>query len=222
MARLIERPWSEVQETVRLLVNHPDFDDELGLLIRKPGGADTALSALRDRFFPPKIEIPVMGGTPYRGGTPSNGNIILVPDLAAVDFTALVKRELRLTYLDPDYERWDFYRGLDGKKIPGRGKRFEPLLWTPGRQVSSEEVRSYFCERGMIGHVGAFTEWRRTCGLQGWHASIPDDNGCWRSPDGSLYAPYSDFDGGHRRLDQDRLADDWDDYFSFVGFRELP
>jgi|GEM_PF-3153574 len=52
MVRLVERPYTEVSETLRLLVNHPKFSDALGDLIRKPQGADRALEALLREFFP--------------------------------------------------------------------------------------------------------------------------------------------------------------------------
>jgi hypothetical protein len=156
-------------------------------------------------------------------------DIVVVPDLAAAYLTALVQRgvklddqELSLTRLDPDYAKWDYHVGLDGKPISGRGKRFASKIWTPRRDVSSVELRQCFQEDGgFYGHTAAFTAWRRICGLVGYHASIPKDNGCWRNPNGYLYVPCSRFDGGHRCLGQYRLDREWNAHWSFVGFREL-
>jgi hypothetical protein len=166
-----------------------------------------------------------VGGHPFRGTSITDRNIIVVPDLAAVDLTALAKSELNLTYLDPDYEQWNYYRGNDGKEISGRGKRFEVLIWKPelasGAYINSEPVRKHFRDLGFYGHAGAFTQWRRTCGLEGYHVSIPEDNGCWRDSDGRLYAPYSYFDDGRRELGHDWVGRKWNGYWSFVAFREL-
>ena len=146
---------------------------------------------------------------------------IFVPDVEATELTAIAKQELDLTYINSDYELWDYYQGNDGKPISGRGKVFEVMMWKPGREVSTEEVRRHFEAEGFTGHAGAFTQWRRVCGLQGFHASIPDDNGCWRRSDGALCAPYSYFSDGYRKLDHRWVNGRWDLSWSFVAFREL-
>lgn len=153
-------------------------------------------------------------------------NIVVVPDLSAVELTALTKRDLNLTYLDTDYAKWDYYRDLDGNPIHGRCLKFEALVWKPELDpnsiISSEQARAYLRERGFYGHVGAFTQWRgQNPDLMGYHASIPEDAACWRRADGHLCAPYSYFDGGYRELGQDWVGSDWDDDWSFVGFREV-
>ncbi len=153
-------------------------------------------------------------------------NIVLVPDLAAVDLTALVKKDLNLTYLDADYARWNYYRDNDGKVIEGRGKKFEAMIYKPelgpNDVAASEAVRAYFRGRGFSGHAGAFTQWRRqNPGLMGYHASVLEDNACWRDSDGRLYVPYSFFDGDDRKLDRDWVGRDWDAGWSFVAFREV-
>jgi hypothetical protein len=153
-------------------------------------------------------------------------NIVVVPDMGAVELTAATNRDLRLTYLDRDYAAWDFHTGLDGQPIAGRGLKFEAIIFTKkdikpsDDDVSSEEVRAYFRERGYFGHTGAFTQWRRqNPTLMGYHASIPEDNGCWRGSDGRLCVPYSYFGEGCRELYRYWFADDWDDRGSFVAFR---
>jgi hypothetical protein len=118
---------------------------------------------------------------------------VVVPDLAAVDLTALVENELDLTYLDSDYRWWDYYRGNDGAAINGRGRKYEVLIWKPELKpdeiISSEAVRNHFKELRAFGHTGAFTQWRRVCGFNGYHASIPEDDGCFRLEDGDLSVP---------------------------------
>jgi len=153
-------------------------------------------------------------------------NIVLVPDLAAVDLTALAKKDLNPTYLDPDYARCDYYRGVDGQVIKGRGLKFEAMIYKPelgpNDVIGSEAIRAYFRERGFTGHAGAFTQWcRQNPGLTGYHASILEDNACWRSSRGDLCVPSSFFGGGHRKLDQDWTDRAWNDYWSFVAFREV-
>ncbi|MFA6429539.1 MAG: hypothetical protein WCV84_03520 [Patescibacteria group bacterium] len=203
-ARLIEGSLGEGLETLVQLARHGRFTKALGDAIRATRGVDRALDALHREFFPQ-----------------SGSNILLVPDLSAVALTAFAEKRLRLTRLDRGYKDWDYYRGQDGTEILGRGRWFEPLIWTPGRSVGSEEVRGYFRDKGFHGDAGAFTAWRLTCGLNGWHASVPDDNGCWRHPGGYLCAPYSSFDGGDRGLYQGRVGGLWHVLFSFVGFREV-
>lgn len=163
-----------------------------------------------------------VGGHPFRGtpiGNPQK--VIEVPDIDAVDLAELTKSRCNLTFLDGDYERWDFYRGVDGNSISGRGKRFEFMTWEPKRQVSSKEVREYFQAKGFSGHTGAFTAWVKERKPQGYHASIPDDNGCWRHSDGPLCVPGSCFDGGHRELRHGWLDVGWRSFWVFVAFREL-
>lgn len=163
------------------------------------------------------------GGQPFRGTLMTDArNVIEVPDLDAVDLTALTESHCNLTFLDGDYERWDFYRGVDGNSISGRGKRFEFMTWEPKRRVSSKEVREYFQAKGFSGHTGAFTAWVKERKPQGYHASIPDDNGCWRHSDGRLFVPCSCFDGGHRELRHGWLDVGWRGFWVFVAFRELP
>lgn len=163
------------------------------------------------------------GGHPFRG-TPIGDarDVIEVPDIDAVDLTALTKSHCDLTYLDGDYAKWDLHRGVDGTPISGRGKRFELLTWRPKRDVNSDQVRAYFKERGFSGHTGAFTAWVKERKPEGYHASIPDDNGCWRGSGGCLYVPCSYFDGGNRRLDRSCPDSDWDSHWVFVAFRESP
>ncbi len=172
---------------------------------------------------PQPVEAVQIGGHPFRGTPMTDArNIIEVPDLDATDLTALTEKHCDLTFLDSDYRRWDFWKGcLDGKPINGRGKRFEFMTWEPKREVSSKEVREYFQTRGFSGNAGAFTAWVKERKPQGYYASIPDDNGCWRRSGGDLYAPSSYFGGDRRGLDRAWVGYPWDGDWSFVAFREL-
>ncbi|MDD2785268.1 MAG: hypothetical protein PHS79_00060 [Patescibacteria group bacterium] len=152
-------------------------------------------------------------------------NIVVVPDLAAVDLTALAKREFNLSGLDNDHDRWDYYTDLKGQPIRGRGLKFKVMIYRPEigseESVSSEAVRVYLRECKFYGHTGAFTQWCRTCGLIGRYASIPEDDACYRDASGYLRIPYFYFGGGSRLIDQCWLDGYWDDRWSFVGFREV-
>ncbi|GEM_PF-3258367 len=154
-------------------------------------------------------------------------SLIVVPDLNAVDLTALVKRDRALTYLDSDVAAWDYYRGDKGQSIPGRGWQFEALVWEPqlgsSEIIPPETVRAYFRKHGYFGHTGAFIQWRHVVDLEGYHASIPDDYACWCRSTSVLYAPYSYYDEDEdiRELAKYPLAYEWDDRWSFVGFRQL-
>lgn len=153
-------------------------------------------------------------------------NIVVVPDMPAVELIALAKKDLSLTYLDSDYATWDFHISFDGKPVEGRGKRFEVMVWKPelGRDdsISAEAVREHFRKFGFHGHAAAFTQWRRqNADVMGYHATLPKDCACWRSPGGGLYVPTSGFDAVNRWLRNVWLGDGWGDDWSFVAFREL-
>ena len=153
----------------------------------------------------------------------SKYDLVIVPDMDAVKRTALVKKELRIGILDPGYQKWNYFIDQDNNPIPGRGRKFIYDVWRPRCYISSNKVRRYFREHGgFYGHVAAFIEWRRTWELEGYHATIPDDDACWHSPDDGLGVPCSYFDDTQRRLDLWWLDHEWADDVFFVAFRELP
>jgi len=140
-------------------------------------------------------------------------------------------KELSLTCLDRDYARWNYYRGIDGQHIKGRGLKYEFMIYSPKMRnyesIGFEAVRAYSLERGFVGHTGAFTQWlRQNPGLIGLHASIPEDRDCWRDSENAQYVPKSGFGSVYRSLGLHRLGVDWvsDCWFSwsFVAFREIP
>ncbi len=72
MARLIDDPYSQVEDTIRRLVQDSRFTSELGKEIRKQGGAERAILAMQREFFPLNMsEAPDQSGHPYRGGFPA-------------------------------------------------------------------------------------------------------------------------------------------------------
>ena len=160
--------------------------------------------------------------------------IITVPDLDAVELTALTKAEAKLTRVDEEYAAWDFWKGcLDDALICGRGKRFEVLTWQPpvDSTIGTEVARSYFKKYGFSGNAGVFTALVGQFKPQaGFFTSVPEDNGCWRSSKQSLYIPVYYAAAGCRGLCRDRLKigdsqgrpTGWDRRWTLVGFREVP
>ena len=158
--------------------------------------------------------------------TPASPNIVVVPDMAALDLTALVEKELNLTYLESLYRKWDYHVGNDGTEIVGRGRRYEALIWKPelryGEGISSIAVRRHFKKEKAYGHPGAYMQWRRTCGLSGYHASIFDDRACYETPTGVLFISFSCFLEGFSAIRLQFIGTEWSRDFSFVAFREIP
>lgn len=79
MTRLIDDIYSRVSETIRLLTSHRDFTAELGEEIRKVGGVDRALKALKAEFSPivPIESVPPAPITPKRWR--DMGDYIILP-----------------------------------------------------------------------------------------------------------------------------------------------
>ena len=142
-------------------------------------------------------------------------NIVVVPNLSAAGLVARAKQDLALTYLDDDFAKWNFVNGEEGK-------RYERLIWTPGRVVQSADIRTYFRERGFNGNTAAFVAWAASKNPEGYFVSIPDeDDRLWPDPEsGRLYAPRFIRIATHRKL---RLFDvgGWHGPWSFVAFREV-
>lgn len=84
-------------------------------------------------------------------------------------------------------------RSLDAEDFEVRLFTFPENLDNP---KDFSERRAAMHKAGYIGHVGAFLQWRRICGLEGWHSTIPENNACWDpgpSPglDSSLSIPFT-------------------------------
>src|SRR3989338_8496122 len=74
---------------------------------------------------------------------------VVVPNISATTLIARARRDLALTYLDEDLAKWDFVNSEGGR-------RYKPLVWTPGCTVQSADIRAYFRERGFNGNSAAF------------------------------------------------------------------
>ena len=138
---------------------------------------------------------------------------VTVPDLPASALVAVVNEVVGLTYLNPDYAKYAFLQGE-------RGKTYEVLTWKPGRGVSSDAVREHFNALGFHGNTAAFLEWNRKDHGDGWFASIPEDDRCFRGADRSLFAPLFLRGGACRGLRLGGLDGGWSGAGVFVAFRE--
>lgn len=154
---------------------------------------------------------------------------VYVPSLTADSLMEFMVSALALTWLDPDYQGWDFYSDVNGCAVAGLGKGFNVLI-VSGRDikphdeesVSLEYARAYLRDRGYSGHVGGFISWRCINPLLcGSYLSIPEDDACWHHPDGRLFAPSSYFDKNQRVVDHRRLLSNLELGESVVGFRAI-
>lgn len=166
-----------------------------------------------------------------RSGEPSfqnDANIVIVPDVAAVDLTASVQRYC-CSEPNADFAGWDYYRGLDGQHIPGRGLRFESLvvpmkMIAPSLEcVTYDEARAYFCDRGYLfdGNAGAFTQWlRQQPQPKGEYVAILPDNACWFDLEsGRLCTALSFSQLIGKSLQLLSIQESWFASSTFVGFR---
>lgn len=144
-------------------------------------------------------------------------NIVTVPDMSAADLVALAKQNLALTHLDEDLPRWDFIQDE-------RGKRYEVLIWSPGRDVVATDTRAYFSERKFNGNTAAFIAWVVARNPEGYWASTPDEAArLWRDPRSRrLCALRFIRDGADSWLNIDFVGNGWGSHWSLVAFREIP
>jgi hypothetical protein len=150
-------------------------------------------------------------------------HIITVPDLAAVELTALMLQERGFTDCHPDLLCWDYYRGLDGSEIAGRGRTYEASIWIPRlkieEDISSEKERGHFQNMNAFGHVGAFIQCLRVIPFMGFFATIPPDNECWCGLPNCLSAVVADIGPGSRSLNRRFVSIPWNHLWAFIGFR---
>lgn len=153
-------------------------------------------------------------GSPYRGGVPSGDALerITVPNLSAAELVAQAQSKRNLTYLNPDLAKWGFV-------TDEAGKTYEVMVWAPGRNVSTDDVRKHFPE-GFHGNTAAFIAWVTAKNPEGYHASIPEDDRLFLRGD-NLCAPH--FNRGDRSRDLRLFCVDvdWSDGCRFVAFREV-
>ena len=154
--------------------------------------------------------------TPYRGGIPSgeSRDFITVPDLPAPELIELVKKKHNLTGLDPDYAKYDFL-------YYERGMTFEVKMWKPDREVvPAAEVREHFTD-GFVGNTAAFLALVAKNDLEGYHASIPEDDRLFR-PGDYPRAPHFVRDVSYRELRLSGVAPGrWHCYMCFWAFRKV-
>lgn len=164
-------------------------------------------------------------------------DVICVPDLSAKDLLKMVVDERAVTFLLDAYKKWNYYRDQYGGIVPGRRKRFEVMVWRPEleserKKITSREAEKYFKLRGFYGHVGAFIEWRRVCGLLGQYATIPPADECYFSQYARRIRKVPSFNfqaidpGPSDMIDTRRLSLEpfdcvWTSGVGFVGFRSL-
>lgn len=155
-------------------------------------------------------------------------NIVVVPDMSAVDLTALIEKDLKITHLGSDYKQWDYFHDADGLEIFGRGRKYEVLVWTPewkaNHFISSAIVRGKFKEFGdFYGHAGAFVCYSRVTECRHSLVTILDEKCCCRIANGDLCVPHYSgfFERGGGELSLEPLGTGWGGGWCFVGFREL-
>lgn len=153
-----------------------------------------------------------------RQAWPQRG-IVVVPDMCAVEITALARQRRQFADVDPDYQEWDYFVGPGGQPISGRGGRFEVFMWDPVPEVSSEEVRAHFKAKKAYGNVAAFTAWIAQNSLAGCYASIPEEGIYSRN---GYCVPVSARTEKQSRLTRRWLGGGWrKGGCIFVAFREL-
>jgi hypothetical protein len=111
--------------------------------------------------------------------------------------------------LDQRYLRKDLFRDE-------RGKVFKPVIWEPGRKVTTEEVREHFREVNAVGNTIAFITWVMRNIPQGHYSTVLDEP----------QLPYDDVPSFVSVTMECELglydkADPWPDHWAFVAFHEI-
>lgn len=118
-ARLLDGTFSKGLETVTALVRCSDFSAELGELIRKPGGAERALGALRREFFPEPIAVP--------------------EQVSVTQTNSISPFSAPIVYLQPEFE--ELKRRFPAYVNSGyKGKRSDPIGRCKGISKENREV----------------------------------------------------------------------------------
>lgn len=138
---------------------------------------------------------------------------VIVPILSCADLVAHMRRLVEPAYLNPEIADWDFIQDE-------QGKQYEVLTHRFNRDVSSDEVRAFFKEKGFEGNTAAFIAWIAEHKPQVYSVSIPEDDRLFRdSTSGDLYTPYFNWDNGYCGLNLNTVEGDWGDDCMFVAFR---
>lgn len=160
-------------------------------------------------------------GTPKR---PGRHAAFLVPNLSAAHVLARVKREACITYFDSYFVTWDFCQSRTRKVAHGQTHWFEALTWTPGRKVSTADVREHFEALGADADPAVFLAWIAESKPVGFHVAIPRENEllCPGPAPDRLRAPYFHHEKDVSELYLADIDRDWDDFWTFVAFRAVP
>ncbi len=133
-----------------------------------------------------------------------SNTVIIMPDLAPTEFVVQT-------------DKGELVRILEA-----RGKRYEVLIWMPGRFATTREVRKHFKALGADGDTAAFIAWVTETNPDGYFASIPSDDTLlfWHSD--RLLAPcFHPHDRTIHGLWLHDLEHGWDLRWVFVAFREI-
>jgi len=191
-----------------------------GLLTNAGLSAEIIRAAISDHGV---AQAMVKGGKAYLGLIPSEGQetgTVTVPDLPANELIALARRSFQeagipLTYLDSDYNGWNFL-------LDERGKTFRVFTRNVGREWESEEARTWQKSIGADGNTAAFIAWVIKHKPMGLFTSIPNDRArLFRYSSGILYAPFFYRDGDRRKLDLSDVRSRWDAVSFAVAFSAI-
>ena len=142
---------------------------------------------------------------------------VTVPDLSSRKLVKLAVKTLNLTYVDPDFKKWDFV-GED------RGCTFETRIWLHDRNCApAEYVREQFEKRGFTGNTAAFIAWMLEHGLGNRYSTVPPDKRMFRLGN-ALCVPHTRFDAERRKLCLHRSPfGEWDESetWHFLAFRKV-
>lgn len=144
---------------------------------------------------------------------------ITVPNLSAAGLVALAQSKLHLTYLNPDLADWDFYKNQMKEIVEVGGETYEVMVWAPGCDVSTNDVRNYFPE-DFTGNTAAFIAWVTAKNPRGFYVSIPEDDRLIQGG-GRPCAPSFCREDRHPSLNLEDIRDGWYGHYRFVAFHKV-
>jgi len=146
----------------------------------------------------------------------STESFVDVSNLSASSLVTKATMELKTTLCSRELQNWDFVRDE-------RGKTYEVMTHSFGRDVSTDEVRNHFRALGFAGNTAAFVAWVTKHKPDGYHASILDFGRLWRTADNTnLSTPFFKRNGDFLDLGLCSIEHKWGWGWIFVAFREVP
>jgi hypothetical protein len=191
--------------TVSQLALRPEFDDKLAALIRRDGGAERAVRALRREFL---------------GEGPEE--TITIPEKATVEGlvaqakAAYEEADIPFTFFD-DNVLEIIRHDLELVK----GKTLQVLEQTFGRWWTTQEGRYLQKGQGFDGNAAALLVWVIQTRKRGWFVSIANTDDRLFRDDGDLCAPYFGRGEQDRRFDLRGVRDEWGGAGVLVAFRVI-